>query len=262
MNLLGLVTGFMAGVVFYPLFGPLGLLLLTLAGVMLESVGRRPGGFGSETADFVVRLFSLWGTLTGRAELTEAQGLFLRSVAAQLQVPRPLARTALAAFEQARTAVQGRPWPEVVALLSSTAKDFESFFLDRGTLLWIYASSRRLAALGVVRPGIAELLDVLARAFSILDDVGPAGLGSQGEAYEKAWKSFKPGHSASPEAYSVLGVSADASVDDIKRAYRMLVRQNHPDALAGRSDAEKARAAEKFVQIQQAYERVRRSRRF
>jgi DnaJ-domain-containing protein 1 len=264
VNLFGLAVGFLAGLMFYPWFGPLGPILGALGGVILEAAGRRPGVFGAETSQLVLGLFSLWGMIAGRGEVSDAQILFLRGVAGQLQLGPNLARSAFAAFEQGRADVEGRPWAEVLARTDAAARNIEEHFLDRRTLLWVYAASRRLAALGTIRPGLAEQLDAIARAFSILDEVGTAGLGSQtqGDPYEKAWKNFKPGASASPEAYSALGLSPEASVDEIKKAYRGLVRRHHPDAHSERSDREKAQAAEQFLQVQQAYERIRRARNF
>jgi len=49
--------------------------------------------------------------------------------------------------------------------------------------------------------------------------------------------------------YSVLGVSRDATQKDIKRAYRKLARQYHPDVNPGDKDAE-----ERFKEINEAYE--------
>jgi molecular chaperone DnaJ len=49
--------------------------------------------------------------------------------------------------------------------------------------------------------------------------------------------------------YEVLGVAKDSSKDDIKKAYRKLARQHHPDANAGDKAAE-----EKFKEVSQAYE--------
>ena len=49
--------------------------------------------------------------------------------------------------------------------------------------------------------------------------------------------------------YEVLGVSRDASIDDIKNAYRNLVLKYHPDRNPGDKQAE-----EKFKEITEAYE--------
>lgn len=54
--------------------------------------------------------------------------------------------------------------------------------------------------------------------------------------------------------YEVLGISRDASTDEIKKAYRQLSRKYHPDANI--NNPNKAQAEEKFKQIQQAYKQI------
>ncbi len=51
--------------------------------------------------------------------------------------------------------------------------------------------------------------------------------------------------------YAILGVPKTASPDDIKRAYRRLAKEHHPDLHTERN---KSRATEKFKEINEAYE--------
>ena len=53
--------------------------------------------------------------------------------------------------------------------------------------------------------------------------------------------------------YEILGVKKDASADELKKQYRKLSLQFHPDRQAGKSDAEKKAAEEKFKEISEAY---------
>ena len=54
--------------------------------------------------------------------------------------------------------------------------------------------------------------------------------------------------------YEVLGLTRDASDEEIKKSYRALSRKYHPDANV--SNPDKALAEEKFKQVQQAYSQI------
>ena len=56
------------------------------------------------------------------------------------------------------------------------------------------------------------------------------------------------------DLYEVLGVSKDASEQEIKSAYRKLAIKYHPDRYATASEAEKKEAEAKFKEINHAYE--------
>lgn len=64
------------------------------------------------------------------------------------------------------------------------------------------------------------------------------------------------------QAYSILGVSADASDDQIRSAYRKLAAQNHPDKVANLGEEFTRVAEEKFKLINKAYREIRAQRGF
>lgn len=65
-----------------------------------------------------------------------------------------------------------------------------------------------------------------------------------------------PTPSSSPEssAYTLLGVARDADATEIRRAFRRLARELHPDRHPQASDAERRALAVKFAQVAAAYQ--------
>lgn len=66
------------------------------------------------------------------------------------------------------------------------------------------------------------------------------------------------------DAYAALGLSSSASDAEIKRAYRRLISQNHPDKLASRGLPESMReiAEERSREINAAYDLIKEARQF
>lgn len=58
----------------------------------------------------------------------------------------------------------------------------------------------------------------------------------------------------SKDYYSILGVAKNATEDDIKKAFRKISKENHPDLQTGKTDAEKKAAEAKFKEAAEAYE--------
>jgi DnaJ like chaperone protein len=90
---------------------------------------------------------------------------------------------------------------------------------------------------------------------------GQAGASGAGAGGGRQRASSQAGMSLN-DAYAVLGVDAKANDAEIKRAYRRLLSQHHPDKLVSKGLPEEMMkvAAQKTHEIRQAYERVREAR--
>lgn len=93
-------------------------------------------------------------------------------------------------------------------------------------------------------------------------DVGDALLSGY---MDTAWKQnqIPPAPASYNEACQLLGLSPQAPLASLKRAYRRLVSRCHPDKLAGEqlSAQEQALARERLLRYQQAWELIRRRHR-
>lgn len=98
-------------------------------------------------------------------------------------------------------------------------------------------------------------------------DVGRVEL-AQLEAMIRAQKGFKRSPEGNADAarvrgaYDSLGVSPDASNDDIKKAYRRLMNRNHPDKISGSNPDAKvlAEAERRTREVRGAYEMLKARR--
>lgn len=64
------------------------------------------------------------------------------------------------------------------------------------------------------------------------------------------------------QAYKILELSPDASDNQIKKAYREKVKKYHPDRIKTQDEALRKGAQQKFIQIQEAYEALKKKRGF
>lgn len=62
------------------------------------------------------------------------------------------------------------------------------------------------------------------------------------------------------KAYATLGLTRDASDEDLKAAFRKLAAENHPDRAASLGADAAAKAATKFREVKEAYEELKKLR--
>ena len=84
-------------------------------------------------------------------------------------------------------------------------------------------------------------------------------LGISSRDYESIKAMF---YSNSDNAYKILEITKDASVSDIKKAYRKMAKKYHPDRVIHLGKEHREGAEEKFRQVQQAYEQLQKEKGF
>ena len=106
---------------------------------------------------------------------------------------------------------------------------------------------------------MCAILGIPEQRFRLLERMLRGGQRSQQGAGESAQR--QDGMSPA-DAYEILGVSKDASDDEVKKAYRRLMSQHHPDKLVskGLPDEMIEMAKSKSQDISLAYERIREAR--
>ncbi|MEI9930003.1 MAG: DnaJ family molecular chaperone [Rhizomicrobium sp.] len=132
--------------------------------------------------------------------------------------------------------------------------------------------ARQIAGLFAGKPGVLEdIMDGLfeiAKADGVFHPGEAAFLERVADIFGFAPNEFRrirASHFAPDAAdpYVVLGVAYDAGEDEIKRTYRRLVRENHPDSLIARGVPQEFvhLATEKLAAINIAYEKIEAERR-
>ncbi len=129
--------------------------------------------------------------------------------------------------------------------------------------LFLQMQVMAVAADGRVDPAEHTMLVRIARRLGLSEaDV------SQLEALLRAGTSGPAGAGAIPtqnrleDAYTALGVTSESDAATIKRAYRKLISQNHPDKLAARGLPESMRAVaeERSRELNSAYDLIKSAR--
>jgi DnaJ like chaperone protein len=133
--------------------------------------------------------------------------------------------------------------------------------------LFLQVQLSAVAADGQIHPAERAMLVRVARRLGLSEaDVArlEALLRAAAEGGGSASPSAPPPQQRLDSAYSALGVTPEASESDIKRAYRKLIRDNHPDKLAAKGLPQGMRelAEQRMREINVAYELIKRARKF
>jgi len=110
---------------------------------------------------------------------------------------------------------------------------------------------------GQVSENEDEILQTIAEAFEFDPDTYHAIF----DQFEQMIKNVQPKNNIE-DAYKLLGVDANDDMSNIKKAYRKLVRQYHPDIIKaqGKDDSYLQKATAKTQEINQAYEMIKKAR--
>lgn len=98
---------------------------------------------------------------------------------------------------------------------------------------------------------LSEVLELSPKDFQSI-----IGMYKKQEQQRKAKTTYVPRKSRLKTACEILGVSEHAGMEEIKKAYRSLVKQHHPDRFYNESEEQQKIAEERFLRIQEAYETV------
>jgi DnaJ like chaperone protein len=220
--------------------------------------GETPPAGGRVQLEFFSTTFSVMGHLAkADGRVSEDEIAAARRVMRGMKLTPEQTQAAIRLFEQGKRA--DFPLNEVLA-------SFEQCCRGRRDLLYTFVEIQLQSALadGQIHP---ETRRVLWQVCMQLDISGLELAQLEALARAHSGQRAEPGPPAPADrladAYRVLGLERDASDDEVKKAYRRLMSQHHPDKLIskGLPGAMMDLAREKAGQINIAYDLIKESRR-
>lgn len=199
-------------------------------------IGGKQGLFSIAVVILSAKLAKADGSVS-RAEIDAFKRIF--------RIPPDQVRNVGTLFDEARDSPDG--WEVWARRLG------EAFAEERGVLEDVLAALMQVAvADGAIHPREQAMLDGIRRAF---------GLNEAAWARARSGGAARPGPDE-PDPYGVLGVARGASDEAVRAAWRQLVRENHPDALAAKGVPEQfvKQAHDKVARINAAWDRIKRER--
>ena len=249
--LVGLIVGGVRGLL-------IGFLLGYLANWVFKSALVKR--LAAVQAQFVESTFAVMGALckadgvVTRDEIATAEAMFDR-----LRLSGEQRERAKAAFNRGKS--PGFDLDAEVRVFAQTAHGQRSLLV-----MFLQIQCSAVAGDSQVHPAEHQLLVRVARLLGLNEgDVaqleallrtGAPGTGFDGAAHTT--------RARIDDAYAALGVPSSASDAEVKKVYRRLISQNHPDKLAGKGlpESMRALAEERTREINAAYETIKNARGF
>jgi DnaJ like chaperone protein len=272
MNITGKIVGALLGLFLFR--HPIGIVLGGFVGHLWDIGAFRPQPLrpGPSTS-FIGPLFALAGAIAkSDGRVSEQEIAATENLMVRMQLSPEQRATAIGQFNAGKQAdfavhlsiADLKAWAsgrrDLAFLLLDMLLDIvyaegplapNKFVLVRKLCWSLGVDERELAALAAMR-GYAYGADGAPGAGSTY---GPRyGRREQSSSYEP------PGAPSARDPYAVLGIGADANEREIKRAYRKLMSQHHPDKLGDVPEEVKGRAGERAREINAAYDRIREQR--
>ena len=229
---------------------------------MQREGGGLSGGFGERERTqmaFFTATFSVLGHLAkADGRVSEEEIRIAQAVMDRMQLPARLRRLAENLFRQGKQ-------PDFV--LEDILQQFKRECHDRHDLMRIFVEVLLQSAFadGVLHAAEDRMLRRICAqlGFSgeeyehLLAMAQAAGFGSRGGGAPSDSVALR-------SAYAVLGVEPNATEAEIKKAYRRLMNQHHPDKLVAKGLPEEMMkvATQKTHEIRSAYDRIRKARKF
>ena len=209
---------------------------------------------------FFTTVFSVMGHLAkadGRVSESEIQTA--RNIMHQMQLDAQQQKFAIDLFRKGKE--PGFPLDEIIEqfhLECGRNRNLKQMFLEI-LLHAAYADGIMHDAERHLFVRICRQLGFSQTEFSMLEGMVRAQRAFHGRSHHEP---VRPNKDLLQEAYSALGIKADASDDDVKRAYRRQMNQHHPDKLVAKGLPEEMikLANERTAEIKAAYETIRHAR--
>ena len=258
MGMIGKIVGAVVGLIVFRNF--FGMLIGAFVGHMFDlSMTQRQ----RDNSSFIAPLFAFAGALAksdGRVSEQE-----IRAAERLMDWLRPDADRRRLASEQCNRgkAPEFDAQAAIVELRSWTQGRRDLAFLLLDMLLDLVYAEGTLAAnkLALVRNLCAALglSEAELAAVAAMKGYGQAHGGPRGGYSGQSRPHNAP---AAPDPYVVLGIARSADAQEIKRAYRKLMSQHHPDKLGNVPQELKRNAEARAREINAAYERIKSERGF